>query len=119
MREVRMILKVTVLKSGDDIFSVHIDVRDQAELSTGVKAALDELQRLRPKTKLLGGDVLIMLDKVKAELKLPKLSKTPKAPSAPKSPKAPKVRKKALAQISAPATAPALAPEMEAEAELV
>lgn len=48
-----MILKVTVLKSGDDVFSVHIDVGHQTELSTGVKAALDEFQRLSPKTKLL------------------------------------------------------------------
>ena len=37
-----MILKVTVLKQGVDIFSVDIDVRQPADLSTGVKAALDE-----------------------------------------------------------------------------
>jgi hypothetical protein len=84
-----MILKVTVLKSGDDVFSVHIDVRDQTELSTGVKAALDEFQRLSPKTKLLGGEILIKLDKVKA---LPKIPKGPKVPTVSK---APRVRKKA------------------------
>jgi|GEM_PF-1315192 hypothetical protein len=121
-----MILKLTVLKNGDDVFSVHIDVRDQTELSTGVKAALDEFQRLSPKTKLLGGDILILLDKVKALPllpKLPKLSKVdsvpkapelhkvPSAPIAAKPPKVPKVRKKA----TAPTTAPALAPEVEAE----
>jgi hypothetical protein len=89
MQEAPMILKVTVLRSGNDVFSVHIDVRDQTELSTGVKAALDECQRLSPKTKLMGGDILIKLDKVKA---LPKLPRVPKAPSVPK---APKVRKKA------------------------
>lgn len=86
-----MILKVTVLKSGDDVFSVHIDVSHQTELSTGVKAALDEFQRLSPKTKLLGGDIHIKLDKVKA---LPKLAKVPQVP---KLPKAPRTRKKALA----------------------
>jgi hypothetical protein len=53
MQEAWMILKVTVLKSGDDVFSVHNDVCHQTELSTGVKAALDEFQRLSPKTKLL------------------------------------------------------------------
>ncbi len=90
-----MILKVTVLKSGDDVFSVHIDVRDQTELSTGVKAALDEFQRLSPKTKLLGGDILIKLDKVKALPKIPKASKTPTVP------KAPRVRKKAPAPAEA------------------
>lgn len=61
-----MILKVTVLKSGAEVFSVNIDVREQAELSTGVKAALDEFYRLSPKTKLLGGDIQIKLDKAKA-----------------------------------------------------
>jgi hypothetical protein len=61
-----MILKVTVLKSGVDVFSVNIDGREQAELSTGVKAALDEFHRLSPKTKLLGGDIQIKLDKAKA-----------------------------------------------------
>jgi len=39
-----MILKVTVLKGGVDIFSVNIDVRQPSELSAGVKAALDELR---------------------------------------------------------------------------
>ncbi|WGJ13344.1 hypothetical protein QEV83_11600 [Methylocapsa sp. D3K7] len=73
-----MILKVTVLKSGDDVFSVHIDVGHQTELSTGVKAALDEFQRLSPKTKLLGGNILIKLDKVKALAKLPKAPRTRK-----------------------------------------
>ena len=90
-----MILKLTVLKSGGDVFSVHIDVRDQTELSTGVKAALDEFLRLSPKTKLLGGDVLIKLDKVKA------LPKIPKAPKVPTVPKAPRVRKKAPAPAEA------------------
>ena len=33
-----MILKVTILKNEDDIFSVNIDVRQPSELSTGVKA---------------------------------------------------------------------------------
>ena len=90
-----MILKVTVLKSGDDVFSVHIDVRDQTELSTGVKAALDEFQRLSPKTKLLGGEILIKLDKVNA---LPKIPKGPKVPTVSK---APRVRKKAPAPAEA------------------
>ena len=90
-----MILKVTVLKSGVDVFSVNIDVREQAELSTGVKAALDEFHRLSPKTKLLGGDILIKLDKVKALTKMPKASKTPAVP------KAPRVRKKAPAPAEA------------------
>ena len=94
-----MILKVTVLRSGADVFSVHIDVRDQTELSTGVKAALDEFQRLSPKTKLLGGDILIMLDKVKA---LSKLTKAPKVRSVPKVAKVPRVRKKAPMPAPAP-----------------
>ena len=58
-----MTLKVTVLKNGVDIFSVDIDVRQPSELSTGVKAALDELRRVSPKTSLLGGDIQIKLDK--------------------------------------------------------
>ncbi len=78
-----MILKVTVLKSGDDVFSVHIDVGHQTELSTGVKAALDEFQRLSPKTKLLGGNIHIKLDKVKALPKLPKVPRTRKKALAP------------------------------------
>ena len=41
-----MILKVTVLKNGADIFSVNIDVGKPSELSTGVKAALDELHKI-------------------------------------------------------------------------
>jgi hypothetical protein len=98
MQEARMILKVMVLKSGDDIFSVHIDVRDQTELSTGVKAALDEFQRLSPKTKLLGGDIQIKLDKVKA---LPKIPKAPSVTKAPGVPKVPRVRKKAPAPAEA------------------
>ena len=58
-----MILKVTVLKQGVDIFSVDIDVRQPADLSTGVKAALDEFHRVSPKTPLLDGDIQIKLDK--------------------------------------------------------
>ena len=58
-----MILKVTVLKSGVDVFSVDIDVRQPNELSTGVKAALDEFHRVSPKTPLLDGDIQIKLDK--------------------------------------------------------
>lgn len=58
-----MILKVTVLKQGIDIFSVDIDVRQPADLSTGVKAALDELHRVSPKTPLLDGDIQIKLGK--------------------------------------------------------
>ena len=58
-----MILRVTVLKSGDDIFSVDIDVRQPSELSTGVKAALDELHRVNPKIPLLEGDIQIKLEK--------------------------------------------------------
>jgi hypothetical protein len=54
-----MILNVTVVKSGVDVFSVNIDVRQQSELSTGVKAALDEFHR----TPLLDGDIQIKLDK--------------------------------------------------------
>ena len=58
-----MILKVTVLKSGVDIFSVDINVDQPSELSTGVKAALDEFHRVSRKTSLLDGDVQIRLDK--------------------------------------------------------
>jgi hypothetical protein len=58
-----MILKVTVLKGGADIFSVNIDVRKPADLSTGVKAALDELHRVNPKTSLLDGNIQIKLEK--------------------------------------------------------
>ncbi len=58
-----MILKVTVLKHGSDIFSVNVDVRKPAELSTGVKAALDELQRVSPNISLMDGDIQIKLEK--------------------------------------------------------
>jgi hypothetical protein len=58
-----MILKVTVLKNEVDVFSVDIDVRQPGELSTGVKAALDEFHRVSPKTPLLDGDIQIRLDK--------------------------------------------------------
>ena len=58
-----MILKVPVLKGNVDIFSVNIDVRQPSELSTGVKAALDEFRRVSPKTSLLDGDIQIKLDK--------------------------------------------------------
>ena len=58
-----MILKVTVQKGGADIFSVNIDVRKPDELSTGVKAALDELHRVKPKTPLLDGDIQVKLEK--------------------------------------------------------
>jgi hypothetical protein len=58
-----MILKVTVFKDGADIFSVNIDVRQPSELSTGVKAALDEFHRVQPKTPVLDGDLQIKLDK--------------------------------------------------------
>ena len=58
-----MILNVTVVKSGVDVFSVNIDVRQQSELSTGVKAVLDEFHRVSPKTPLLDGDIQIKLDK--------------------------------------------------------
>ena len=34
-----------------------------SELSTGVKAALDEFHRVSPKTSLLEGDLQIKLDK--------------------------------------------------------
>jgi hypothetical protein len=61
--EALMILKVTVLKGSVDIFSVNIDVRQPSELSTGVKAALDEFRRVNPKTSLLDGDIQIKLDK--------------------------------------------------------
>jgi hypothetical protein len=61
-REARMILRVTVLKSGVDIFSVDIDVRHPSGLSTGVKAALEELHRVNPQTPLLEGDIQIKLD---------------------------------------------------------
>ena len=57
-----MILKVTVFKSGVDVFSVDINVRQPSELSTGVKAALDEFHRVSPKTPLLEGDLQIKLD---------------------------------------------------------
>jgi hypothetical protein len=53
--EALMILKVTVLKGSVDIFSVNIDVRQPSELSTGVKATLDEFRRVSPKTSLLDG----------------------------------------------------------------
>jgi hypothetical protein len=58
-----MILKVTVLKNGADIFSVNIDVQKPNELSAGVKAAIDEFHRVSPKTPLLDGDLQIKLDK--------------------------------------------------------
>lgn len=58
-----MILKVTVLKSGVEVFSVDIDVGQPGELSTGVKAALDEFHRVSPKTPVLDGDIQIKLDK--------------------------------------------------------
>jgi hypothetical protein len=58
-----MILKVTVVKGGSDIFSVNVDVRRPGELSTGVKAALDELHRVSPKTSLMDGDVHIKVEK--------------------------------------------------------
>jgi hypothetical protein len=58
-----MILKVTVMKKGADIFSVNIDVGRPSELSTGIKAALDELHRVNPKASLLDGDLQIRLDK--------------------------------------------------------
>jgi hypothetical protein len=59
-----MILKVTVLKNGADIFSVNIDVGRPSELSTGVKAALDELHRIGTKASLLDSHIEIKLDKV-------------------------------------------------------
>jgi hypothetical protein len=46
-----MILKVTVLKNEVDVFSVDIDVRQPGELSTGVKAALDEFHRVSPRLR--------------------------------------------------------------------
>jgi hypothetical protein len=58
-----MILKVTVLKGGVDVFTAHIDVGQPSELSKGVKAALDEFHRVSPKTPLLDGDIQIKLDK--------------------------------------------------------
>ena len=61
--EALMILKVTVLKGIVDIFSVNIDVRQPSELSTGVKAALDDFRRVSPKTSVLDGDIQIKLDK--------------------------------------------------------
>jgi hypothetical protein len=62
-KEVHVILKVTVFKSGVDVFYVDIDVRQPGELSTGVKAALDEFHRVSPKTPLLDGDIQIKLEK--------------------------------------------------------
>jgi len=61
--EAQMILKVTVLKSGVDVFSVNINVGQPSELSTGVKAALDEFHRVNPKTSLLDGNIQVKLDK--------------------------------------------------------
>ena len=61
--EAQMILKVTVLKGGVDVFTAHIDVGQPSELSKGVKAALDEFHRVSPKTPLLDGDIQIKLDK--------------------------------------------------------
>jgi hypothetical protein len=58
-----MILKVTISQKGVDVFSVNIDVRQPSELSTGVKAALDEFHRVSPKTPLLEGGIQIKLDK--------------------------------------------------------
>jgi hypothetical protein len=58
-----MILKVTVFKEGNDVFSVDINVQQPSELSTGVKAALDEFHRVSPHTPLLDGDLQIKLDK--------------------------------------------------------
>jgi len=58
-----MILKVTVQKGGAHIFSVNIDVRKPGELSAGVKAALDELHRVSPKTSLLDGDIQVKLER--------------------------------------------------------
>ncbi len=61
-----MILKVTVFKSGVDVFSVDINVQQSNELSSGVKAALDEFHRVSPKTSLVDGDLQIRLDKAEA-----------------------------------------------------
>jgi hypothetical protein len=58
-----MILKVTVFKDGNDVFSVDINVQQPSELSTGVKAALDEFYRVSPHTQLLDGNIQIKLDK--------------------------------------------------------
>lgn len=62
-KEAQMILKVTVLKNGVDIFSVDIDVKQPSELSAGVKAALDEFHRVSPKTPVLDGGLQIQIDK--------------------------------------------------------
>jgi hypothetical protein len=59
-----LIVKVTVLKNGVDIFLVEIDVQLPSDISTGVKAALDEFRRVSPNTSLLDGDVDIKLNKV-------------------------------------------------------
>ena len=40
-----------------------MDVRRPIDLSTSVKAALDEFRRVSPKTSLLDGDIDIKLDK--------------------------------------------------------
>jgi len=58
-----MILKVTVQKRGSDVFSVNVDVRKPSEVSTGIKAALDELHRVSPNTSLMDGDLQIKLEK--------------------------------------------------------
>ena len=58
-----MILKVTVLKCGANVFSVDIDVPHPGDLSSGVKAALDEFHRVSPQTSFLDGDIQIKLDK--------------------------------------------------------
>jgi len=62
-KETKMILKVTVRKGSSDVFSVNVDVRKPAQLSTGVKAALDELHRVSPNTSLMDGDIQIKVEK--------------------------------------------------------
>ena len=57
------ILKVTVLKQGVDVFSVNIDVPKPGDLSTGVKAALDEFRRTNPHISVLDGDLVVKLEK--------------------------------------------------------
>jgi len=57
------ILKVTVLKQGVDVFSVNIDVPKSGDLSTGVKAALDEFHRTNPHIPVLDGHIEIKLEK--------------------------------------------------------
>jgi hypothetical protein len=62
-KEARMIFTVTVFKKGKKVFAVDINVGQPGELSTGVKAALDEFHRVSPETSLLDGDLEIKLDK--------------------------------------------------------